>query len=220
MPLLSVQYDLRCARLHMLLLFAIKSITRAFPDLGRPRSRVPCPSGWLIECAGFGWLFALSCDNVGTRRAHCELRSAAAASDVQWDMNGRRLAQWHVLQPKEAAPGRLLDARTPWCGALQSDSPWSSHSDVSGLEDCRPQTCDLHPRIAETQRNGASQGPRGGGFRCTGACVERRPKPRQFNDILHSNMLKNPTRRTFDLGYRSTDLELPQDQPTVAFVGL
>ena len=135
-------------------------------------------------------------------------------------MCGRRLAQWHVLQPKMAAPGQLLDAQTPWCGALQSDSPWSSHSDVSGLEDCRPQTCDLHPRIAETQRGGASQGPRGGGFRCTGACVERRPKARQFNDILHSNMLKNPTRRTFDLGYRSTDLELPQDQPTVALVGL
>ena len=173
---------------------------------------------------GFGWLFALSSANVGTRRAHSELRSAAAAWDVQWDMCGRRLAQWHVLQPKKAAPGQLLDAQTPWCGALQSDSPWSSHSDVSGLEDCRPQTCDLHPRIAETQRNGASQGPRGGGFRCTGACVERRPKPRQFNDILHSNMPKNPTgyptRRTFDLGYRSTDLELPQDQPTVAFVGL
>ena len=168
---------------------------------------------------GFGWLF-VSCANVGTRRAHSELRSAAAAWDVQWDMCGRRLAQWHVLQPKEAAPGRLLDAQTPWCGALQSDSPWSSHSDVSGLEDCRPQTCDLHPRIAETQRGGASQGPRGGGFRCTGACVERRPKARQFNDILHSNMLKNPTRRTFDLGYRSTDLELPQDQPTVALVGL
>ena len=135
-------------------------------------------------------------------------------------MCGRRLAQWHVVQPKMAAPGQLLDAQTPWCGALQSDSPWSSHSDVSGLEDCRPQTCDLHPRIAETQRGGASRGPRGGGFRCTGACVERRPKARQFNDILHSNMLKNPTRRTFDLGYRSTDLELPQDQPTVALVGL
>ena len=162
----------------------------------------------------------MSSANVGTRRAHSELRSAAAASDVQWDMCGRRLAQWQVLQPKMAAPGQLLDAQTPWCGALQSDSPWSSHSDVSGLEDCRPQTCDFHPRIAETQRGGASQGPRGGGFRCTGACVERRPKARQFNDILHSNMLKNPTRRTFDLGYRSTDLELPQDQPTVSLVGL
>ena len=131
-------------------------------------------------------------------------------------MCGRRLAQWHVLQPKMAAPGQLLDAQTPWCGALQSDSPWSSHSDVSGLEDCRPQTCDLHPRIAETQRGGASQGPRGGGFRCTGACVERRPKARQFNDILHSNMLKKPTGRTFDLRCRSIDLEFPSGQPTTA----
>ena len=122
LPLLSVQCDLRCARLHMLLLFAIKSTTRAFPDLGRPRSRVPCPSGWLIDCPAFGWLFALSCANVGTRRAHSELRSAAAASDVQWDMNGRRLAQWHVLQPQEAAPGRLLEARTAWRGALHSDT--------------------------------------------------------------------------------------------------
>ena len=209
MPLLSVQCDLRCARLHMLLLFAIKSIMSAFPDLGMPRSRVPCPSGWLIECAGFGWLFALSCANVGTRRAHSELRSAAAASDVQWDMNGRRLAQWHVLQPQEAAPGRLLEARTAWRGALQSDSPWSNHSTMLGLEDCQPQICNLHPQIAVIQRGGASRGSRGGGFRCAGACVERRPKARQFNDILHSNMLKNPTRHTFDLGYRSTDLELP-----------
>ena len=157
-----------------------------------------------------------ACANVGTRRAHSELRSAAAASDVHWDMNGCCLAQWHVLQPKEAAPDRLLEARTPWRGALQSDSPWSSHSDVSGLEDCRPQTCDLHPRIAETQRGGASRGPRGGGFRCTGACVERRSKARQFNDILHSNMLKNPNWRTFDLGYRSIGRELPQGQPTRA----
>ena len=45
-------------------------------------------------------------------------------------MNGRRLAQWHVLQPQEAAPGRLLEARTAWRGALQSDSPWSNHSKI------------------------------------------------------------------------------------------
>mgnify|MGYP002044073914 CR=1 FL=1 len=87
---------------------------------------------------------------------------------------------------------------------------------MSGLEDCQPQICNLHPRIAVIQRGGASRGSRGGGFRCTGACVERRPKARQFNDILHSNMLKNPTRRTFDLRCRSIDLEFPTGQPTTA----
>ena len=43
-----------------------------------------------------------------------------------------------------------------------------------------------------------------------------RGQSHSFELWVSSNILKNPTRRTFDLGYQPIDLELPQGQPTRA----